>query len=307
MKTILVPLDGSILAEQVLPYAQLLAGLLEARIRLLHILTDVDREGIITSGVVSHRGEGGAVTFYSEIERHAWETLREQAEIYLTSQAETLRAAELMVDTDVRTGIPHICIVEAAQSEPDTLIAMATHGYGGPQRWALGSVADRVIQTVAVPIFVVRSTAHASACDPVLRRIMVPLDGSDMARCALPPAIALARSANAEMIILQAVVPRTQYAGLLLMQRNQATQALSALARDLQQHQAAVTPAVAVDYVDVAEAIVDEAAHRHVDLIVMATHGYGGWKRWMLGSVADKVLHTTTTPLLLVRGQNGPA
>jgi nucleotide-binding universal stress UspA family protein len=211
------------------------------------------------------------------------------------------------VDVEVCLGSPPERIVEHAAREPDTLIALATHGYSGLRRWALGSVTDRVIQTAAVPILVVRSSAHSPAGDPVLRRIMVPLDGSDMARCALPTAIALARSTNAEIIILQAVVPRTQYAGLLLKQRNQATQALGTLACGLRQQQVAVTPAVVVDHNQAAEAIIDEAARRQVNLIVMATHGYGGWQRWMLGSVADKVLQTTTTPVLLIRAQSGAA
>jgi nucleotide-binding universal stress UspA family protein len=53
-----------------------------------------------------------------------------------------------------------------------------------------------------------------------------------------------------------------------------------------------------------AQAIVDTAANEHVDLIVMATHGSSGMRRWVLGSVADKVLHTSATPLLLVRAQS---
>jgi nucleotide-binding universal stress UspA family protein len=301
MKTILVPLDGSALAEQVLPHVTMLARLLDARVRLLHVLTDVDREGVITSGGVPRRGIAGTVTFYSEIEPHVWATLRAQADIYLTAQAKPLRDAGLVVDIDIRKGIPHMCILEAAGSEPETVIALATHGYGGLRRWAVGSIADRVIQNTTVPVFIVRGTSVTPPDTPVLRRIMVTLDGSEMARCVLPQAAALARSAGGELIVLQAVVPRPHYAGLSLMQRNQTAQALDALARDIRQQQVMVTPAVAVDHASVAQAIVDEAARRHVDLIVMATHAYGGWQRWMHGSVADTVLHTTTTPVLLVR------
>jgi nucleotide-binding universal stress UspA family protein len=308
MKTILVPLDGSALAEQVLPHVTMLARLLNARVRLLHVLTESDREGVITGGGLPRRAAAGTVTFYFELERLAWATLREQADIYLTAQAVLLRAAEHVVDIDVRIGMPLTCIMEAAQSEPDTLIALATHGHGGLRRLALGSLADNLIRAAAVPVFVVRAASHTTVDSPLLRRIMVPLDGSDRARSALPQAAALARSAGAELIVLQAVVPTTHYAGLLLMRRNQATQALGGLAHDLrQQHQVVVTPAVAVDYTDVAQAIVTEAAQRNVDLIVMATHGYGGVRRWALGSVADTVLRTTTSPLLLMRAQKEPA
>jgi nucleotide-binding universal stress UspA family protein len=84
------------------------------------------------------------------------------------------------------------------------------------------------------------------------------------------------------------------------MRRNQATAALDALVADIGS-QVPVTPVVAADYANTAEAIVEEAARRQVDLIVMATHGYGGVRRWMLGSVADKVLQAAPVPLLLVR------
>lgn len=302
-RSILVPLDGSACAEQVLPYVRLLARLLDARVRLLHVLTEVDREGIIVSGAVSRRGAGDNLAPYREIERRAWELLRQQAEIYLAAQVDTLSSTELVVDTEVVIGVPYTCIVAAAERHPDTLIAVSTHGYGGLRRWALGSVTDKVVQTTAVPVLVVRSTAHAPTRDPVIRRIMVPLDGSDLARCVLPQAIALAQRAGAELIILRAVAPRTDYPGLLLMQRNQAAEALRVLAGELRQQQVIVTPVVAVDHASPAEAIVDEAAQRHVDLIVMATHGLGGMQRWVLGSVADKVLHATATPLLLMRAQ----
>lgn len=306
MNTILVPLDGTAQAEQVLPHVNMLARLLDARVRLLHVVTDVDREGVITGGGVPRRENAGAVTFYSEVEPHVWAILREHADIYLTSQAEPLRAAGIVVDIDVRKGIPDTCIVEATEGEPNTLIALATHGYGRLRRWAKGSIADKVIQTAAVPIFVVRSTPHMPPENPDLRRIMVPLDGSDMARCVLPLATAVARCAGAELILLQAIVSRTHYADLSLIQRNQAAQALGTLACDLRQQQVEVRPVVTVDHADVAQAIVDEAAQRDVDLIVMATHGYRRWQRWMGGSVPDTVLQSTTIPLLRVCAHDTP-
>lgn len=85
------------------------------------------------------------------------------------------------------------------------------------------------------------------------------------------------------------------------MQRNQAMQALRVLATELSQEPVKVTPIVAMDHTDAAEAIAAEAQRRTVDLIVMATHGYGGWQRLMIGSVADKVLHAAVSPILLVR------
>ena len=110
-KTILVPLDGSACAEQVLPYVRLLARLLQARVRLVHVLTEVDRDGIITSGAVSRRGADAERAPYREIEQRAWQMRRQQAEIYLASQAESLNSTELAVDTEVLIGVPYTCII----------------------------------------------------------------------------------------------------------------------------------------------------------------------------------------------------
>ena len=300
MKTILVPLDGSTLAEQVLPYIRLLAELLRSSVRLLHVLTEVDCAAIMTSGHVPRRRADGMLASYRERKRHAWELLRDQAEIYLATHVAALRAAGIQAETDVRVGVPHQRIAECADAVPESLIALATHGYGGLRRWAVGSVADKVIQAARVPVFLVRSRADATVSAPALKRILVPLDGSDLGATALPSAVELARASGAELILLRAVEQQPQYASLLLMRHNQATAALDALVADIGP-QAPVTPVVATDYGDSAEAIVEEAARRQADLIVMATHGYGGVRRWMLGSVADKVLQAAPAPLLLVR------
>ena len=133
-----------------------------------------------------------------------------------------------------------------------------------------------------------------------MKTILVPLDGSELAATALSPAIELAHSAGAELVLMRVVERQPRYVSLLLMRRNQAVAALDALVADIGS-QVPVTPVVVADYADTAEAIVEEAARRQVDLIVMATHGYGGVQRWMLGSVADKVLQAAPVPLLLVR------
>jgi nucleotide-binding universal stress UspA family protein len=150
------------------------------------------------------------------------------------------------------------------------------------------------------PVFLVRSQADAPTNMPAFKRILAPLDGSEPAATALSPAIELARSAGAELVLLRVVERQPRYVSLLLMRHNQAVAALDALVADIGP-QLPVTPVVAADYGDTAEAIVEEAARREADLIVMATHGYGGVRRWMLGSVADKALQAAPAPLLLLR------
>ena len=173
------------------------------------------------------------------------------------------------------------------------------------RRWALGSVADQVIQATTTPVFLVRAGAPAPQSDRSFKRILVPLDGSALARQAIPLAIALARGAQAQLLLLRAVEPATNYPAILNKQRTQAAQALEVIADELSEHGVPVTSMVGVGRA--ARVIVTWAAQCHADLIVMATHGYGGFRRWALGSVANTVLYTTMTPLLLVRAQNRPA
>jgi nucleotide-binding universal stress UspA family protein len=145
---------------------------------------------------------------------------------------------------------------------------------------------------------------------------MVPLDGSTLARQVLPLAAEVAKLAGAELLLLRAVAATIEsYPGfppmpgqtlpqlgeVLEALRDQAINQLGALADELRTPEMPVKTRVVNG--PAAEVLVDEAEQQGVDLIVMATHGYSGVKRWALGSVADKVLHATTTPLLLVRVQ----
>jgi nucleotide-binding universal stress UspA family protein len=179
------------------------------------------------------------------------------------------------------------------------------------RRWALGSVADKVIHATDAPVLLVRGQAQPVVQPP--RRILTPLDGSGLSRQALPLASEIARAARAELILLRAVVPMIEayigapVLGRPLVENSETLNALYEYALDELKAEAASLRAEAprvltraiIGYP--AEVIIDEAREMDVDLIVMATHGYSGLRRWALGSVADKVLHATTTPLILVR------
>ncbi|HWQ15114.1 MAG TPA: universal stress protein, partial [Roseiflexaceae bacterium] len=218
------------------------------------------------------------------------------------------------VGTEVRCGPPAEVIVETAEGEHVALIAMATHGYSGLKRWALGSTADKVVHATGTPVLLVRGEAPAPQ-EVRIRRILLPLDGSRLARQALPLAAELAVRARGELLLLRAIVPTleimagmppsarmpVQYEDLTEPMRAFAQQELNELAEQLRAEVPQVVSLAPIG--PAAEVIVDEAAAHHADLIVMATHGYSGLKRWALGSTADKVLHTSTTPLILVRAR----
>ncbi|MEN9933941.1 MAG: hypothetical protein RLZZ387_520 [Chloroflexota bacterium] len=315
MKTILVPLDGSALAEHALPYVRVLARLLGARLQLLRVIPNSTLEQGDTFGydLAAIYGMGEAVAARQEHELQLRETLRERAEVYLGRQATALAEHGLEVGFEARFGPPAEVIVETAKAEHVAMIAMATHGYSGIRRWALGSVADKVVHATCTPVLLVRGEVADEV--PAIRRVLLPLDGSHLAEQALPLATEIVTRGGGELVLLRATVPAVEIAaGMPPSVRVAATyedltEPMHKIAREDLEGLAArlrgEVPQVAVvaPVGDPGELIVDEAQAHHADLIVMATHGYSGIRRWALGSVADKVLHATTTPLILVRAK----
>jgi nucleotide-binding universal stress UspA family protein len=286
-------------------------------VRLLNVIVDDQHEGLMAEGIAASYGVIDPLATQREREHRSLTTLTHHAEGYLDSQAMMLRGQGMDVEIDVRCGPAADVIVEAAEGLGISMIAMATHGYSGLRRWALGSVTDRVVHATATPVFVVRGTNHAPAEPITLKRVMVPLDGSALAAQALPLAADLAERAGADLLLLQAVEasieaypsiaplgrPDLMPSEILRMLRVRAGQQLEEQASTLRGRRIPIATHVVNGHA--AEAIIDESSRRSVDLLVIATHGYSGLKRWALGSVTDKVLHAATTPLLLVRANSG--
>jgi nucleotide-binding universal stress UspA family protein len=314
MKTILVPLDGSALAEQVLPSVRSFASLMPSTIHLLHIVSEADRYHLLFDDPY---GVGEPITTTTEpttqatVPMTSWDVLRQNATVYMSQQAERLNAAGFQADFEVRLGDAPELIADTAERIGANLIAMATHGYSGLRRWALGSVTDRVLHVTNTPMLIVRGT-EKNVGEPKLKQIMLTLDGSPLARQATPLASEIATLAQAELVVLTAIAPPYLEAPELIGAYYSYDEALAAVrarlpnelglyADVLKQHHVPVTP-IAVSGLP-AEAIIDEAEERKVDLIVMATHGAGGLRRWALGSVADKIIHASRVPLLIVRAR----
>jgi nucleotide-binding universal stress UspA family protein len=304
MKTILVPLDGAALAEQALPYAQMLAPLLEAKVHLLRAISEPEHEALLPGNMPGQPEPNPAPAACALC---SLTTVCAHTNCYIAEQAVQLRAAGIESDADMRVGTPAPLIAQIAQDASETLIVMATHGKRGLQRWVHGSLADKIIHDTAAPLLLIQRGNYEPSPVPKLRRILVPLDGSDLSQQALPLAISLAARAQAELILLWIVAPSIDAYLRAFPTESDARQALhhhmvdalAASANTLSAQEVQVTTSVGIGMP--AQAIAEEAEWRRVDLIVMASHGYVGLQRWRRGSVADGVLHATTTPLLLVR------
>ena len=142
MNTILVPLDGSALAEQVLPQVSTLALTLDAKVCLLQVVAEPERNRPLADSISEMYGAGESPEQYEARQRRALEERCAHAEGYLSARAALLQAAGLQVEVEVRVGPAPEIIAEVAAAIPARLIALATHGYSGLRRWAVGSVAE---------------------------------------------------------------------------------------------------------------------------------------------------------------------
>jgi nucleotide-binding universal stress UspA family protein len=307
MQTILVPLDGSPQAEQILPYVRQLAPVLQANVLLLQVVAAPEYEHIYTATLANRSVPGGDnLPDWLPNQPQRWLRDRQQIERYLDTQAALLRASGITVNCGVEAGPPVATIIAVAESNQASLIALASHGYSGLRRWAIGSVAEQIIQATCLPVLLVRISPESPSAPAGLRRILVPLDGSVFARYALDHAIAVAQGAQAELIVLQTLAPSLEdYIGgvpALLDRRSilreHVRRAYAARYGEQRATQATITSAIGLGAV--ADAIIEEAHHRHVGLIVLAMPEHSALRSKSSGRVADQVFHNSHIPLLLV-------
>ncbi len=310
---ILVPLDGSVRAEQALPVAARLARASGGSLLLVRVV----------SPLIDYSGGLSPAPLMTE---QIVESDMTEATDYLTAVAARPHLAGLAITTEVRYGLPAQQLSEAAQVHGSDLIVLCSHGRTGLTRWALGSVAHTLVHQSTVPVFVLRqeeALAHVETARPF--GTLVPLDGSQLAEAALAPAAhlvaALAASAQGELHLAQVVKPSQEAAeeGEALERKNEAserarnylaqvTERLQTTAKDLR---LAITWTV-IREKDVTSALVSLAEHGSAgketggrcDLIAISTHGRHGLERWVMGSVTDRLLNTTKLPVLIVRPQN---
>jgi nucleotide-binding universal stress UspA family protein len=298
-RKILVPLDGSAVGEQALPLALSVARRTEAALEVVHVHVPL-------------------APLYAE-PRPNMETpldtrARRQARAYLDDTARRLRThVKTAVDAVFLEGVVAQALQAHAEAAGVDLIVMTTHGRGPLNRLWLGSVTDELLRRSALPLLLVRprQAEVELGSDPVLRRVLIPLDGSPLAERILEPALALGGVMAAEYTLLRVVQP-VLYAspalggidpgwadtGLTEELQTQARDYLDGVTKRLRERSLSAQPVVTFDP-SPAGAILQEAQARGCDLVALATHGRGGLRRVVLGSVADKVIRGSTTAVLV--------
>lgn len=303
----LVPLDGSELAEVVFTYAKELAGRLDLGVVLLHVSTPELRDfAPMSRGYVEHAAE--------TIKRQLPEVHKRQG-IKPTAKAVEVRG-------EVVEGYPAEEILRYAENNAIDFILMATHGRSGIRQWTLGSVADKVLRSSKVPVWLVR----AGIPDEIVydqwprRTILAPLDGSELAESVLPHVETLAKQRGTELVdvvLLRVCEPPAapsyyapeisgaplnwgEFVQQEMVRGKQASKEyLAGLEKGLKKSGLNVRSEVLVG--KAAEEIIDYALKNPFNLIVMATHGRSGLGRLVYGSVARSVMLGVTSPMFLVK------
>jgi nucleotide-binding universal stress UspA family protein len=295
---ILLPLDGSELAETVLPYGEELATRLGSELILFHVHAP---------------------------ERQQYECIHR---MYLDRLAEAVahnirkgqpEGTEVKVTTVVAAGEPVEDICRLVEENNIGLIIMTAVSASGLRVGKmLGSVTDHVCRAVPIPVMLIRPQAleQVGGKGQLINHLLIPVDGSDLSRLALPVGEELATKLKAGVTLFQmarVVVSYADNAGGSLPVYERLTEEVEsrvraemiALQAELKEKGLDATQIVVTVGLNAADEIVDVSKKVGADLVVMSTHGRSGLRRWVFGSVAERVLRHLEIPLLLVHARAG--
>ena len=276
LEKIVVPLDGSKLAEAALPYAGELGAKTGSDIVLLTVLESEEAH---------------------ELKNHYMYTkkIEELTKYYADKYHENRKGRAIEVMTVTRTGNPAEGIIDYTRMSGFPLIVMASHGRSGIGRWAVGSVADKVVKYSRwQPVMLIRAEeAYSSIRDKhLLKKALVPLDGSAESEAIIPHVMEIAHSLQMEITFFQVVSGNNHI-------YSDAEAYLQRVCSQLKDNSVSVNYKVSVGAV--AENIIDLADEPTFDLVAMSTNNMNKDRLWTVGSVAQKVFLGGNTPLLLVK------
>ena len=295
---ILVALDGSKTAENVLPLARSFARALQIPVELLAVIDIVE---------MTHQIARDRVTIIKSLINDATGRFTE----YLEGIAQNFPTGTTRCT--IQTGSAAEAIINSAATDKRTLIALATHGRSGLDRWLLGSVAEKVIRGGSNPTLVVRARhdKNPSWAMATLKRIIVPLDGSKMSEGILPYVKELAKQLNLEVKLIR-LYSKLSAAGdgfysphqldaLTARLREETVTYLESKIEEMKGEGIRKVSLAAKEGLEPDE-ILAIARETPDTMIAMCTHGRSGVQRWALGSVTERVVRHSDHPVLVVRG-----
>ena len=306
---VIVPLDGSDLAEQALPYAELVAKSLSVPVELVQAYDILPTRilGVQGNQVIAQL-DGGA---------------RQRAEASMEPAQQRLQSSGIAVSLTALRGPAAEIIMSRAGIDPEALVVMSTHGRGGISRWVMGSVTDKALHTIPNPMLIVRASVVGPASpETSVKSVVAPLDGSALSELAIPHAISMASALSASITVLRVTPTMEHYrrelmgttaemGGVVDLELDSAEDLVAKDAEDVAAYLADVSNRMAIDHAhgvaaehvtngNIAQAIIDRASAQP-SLVVMTTHGRSGVGRMVLGSVTDRVLRHSNLPVLVIR------
>jgi len=293
---ILLPLDGSSLAERVLPHAVALSGAFDSKLTLLRV---------INKG--SEKGERDIVN------PMAWQMRKSEAEAYLKSVQN--RLADVDIDSEIRIieGNPAQQICDFAQNEEVDLIILSSHGSSGVSAWNINSTVQKVLLRAYMPLMIIRAYTedYGSLTGLQYERLFLPLDGSKRAECILPLAKSICNAQNSKAFLTHIVEEPN------LPKQTPISEEISSLIEQLSE----INFEEAKNYLDQVktqfkpenvETIIESskkpsvAMHNiidreQVDLVLLSAHGHSGESRWPYGKIALSFIVYGTTPIIIIQ------
>ena len=294
MDSILFPTDFSSVAEDAFAHAAHLALQYGATITVFNAVTPGDGEG-------SNPMEFLPVTPVTEDATENASAQRVEVQT-VTQERGTVPVVYTQTDSDS----PATGIIDYAMEHDMDLVVMGTHGRKGMDRLLSGSVAEEVVRGAPCPVFTVLAPSGERGDTPI-DRVLVPVDLSEQSTLVLDHATALATAYGAPIDLLH-VVEETAFPTAYGMDpltpshpdvQERAREALKALAAEIEDFDEPLNTHILAGYA--ARDIVDFAEEYAADLIVMATHGRTGLQRFLIGSVAEKVVRSAPCPVFTVK------
>ena len=293
---VLVPLDGSALAECVLPHVLAIAPVTNAHVTLIHVLEHPNNRN-------------GS----PPIDPVGWHMQKHESQVYLEQTAERLEKSGLDVAHVVLEGNPAESIIDYSRSNMVDMIAISTHGRTGLSGWNVSSVVQKILLRSYRSILLVRAYQAETSTEIKYHRLFIGSDCSPRAEYLLPIAISLAQFHKSQVIfgtVIQKpqMIQRMPISDKDMKLINQFTEKNQKIASHYHQQIATqlslkgldVTTQIAVaDHTIVT--LHDMAETSKADLVMLVAHGESGERRWPYGSTATSLIAYGTAPLMIMQ------
>jgi nucleotide-binding universal stress UspA family protein len=290
LEKVLIPLDGSSLAECVLPHAIHLARAFSAHVTLLQVL-ELNK------------------TSTQFVDPLNWYFRKAESETYLNEQSHYLQQFGVPVDHELLEGAAAARIIDYADIHESDLLLLSSHGKTGLSEWGISSIAQKIIWRANTSVMLVRAHQPRQGDQMIAsyQRILVPLDGSQRAECGLPLATLLARDSHAKLILAHVVarpnlfsrLPAAEDTKLVnqLVERNleEATTYLEQLHARLPVENE--THLLISD--NVIHTLHNLVEQQEIDLVSLSAHGYSSSTQQLYGSLVSNFIFYGSTPLLI--------